>query len=50
MQIILGKELIPLREREDLSCGRTLTGVLVGEMKDRAEPGLVILNIFVKSH
>jgi hypothetical protein len=36
---------MPLSEMDDLSWGLDLTGVLVGEMKDRADPGLVKLQI-----
>ncbi len=36
---------MPLSEMDDLSWGLDLTGVLVGEMKERADPGLVKLQI-----
>jgi hypothetical protein len=36
---------MPLSEMDDLSWGLDLTGVLVGEMKERADPGLVKLHI-----
>ncbi len=43
--IILVRELMPLSEMDDLSWGLDLTGVLVGEIKERADPGLVKLQI-----
>ncbi len=43
--LILVRELMPLSEMDDLSWGLDLTGVLVGEMKERADPGLVKLHI-----
>jgi hypothetical protein len=36
---------MPLSEMDDLSWGLDLTGVLVGEIKERADPGLVKLQI-----
>jgi hypothetical protein len=36
---------MPLSEMDDLSWGLDLTGVLVGEIKERADPGLVKLHI-----
>ena len=48
MIILLGSELIPLSDMDDLSCPLVLTGVLVGEMKDRADPGRVMLQQLVR--